>query len=89
MHVLQYTGTSAAETADWDDRFQDYVNWVVTVQAAKDPNNINVLGEPKVYTTHVQRITYVPLFSSTATAASSRRAGAGLKTTDQPRVPSR
>ena len=45
MHVLQYTANSS--DTSWDKKFQDYVQWVVTVQTEKDPNNINVLGEPK------------------------------------------
>eukprot|EP01084_Bolivina_argentea_P080907 146520_1 len=46
MHVLQYTADSKS-TIDWTDKFDNYVQWVVTVQTEKDPNNQNILGEPK------------------------------------------
>ena len=46
MHVLQYTADST-QTAEWNQKFQNYVQWVVSFQTEKDPNNQNILGEPK------------------------------------------
>jgi len=44
MNVLQFT---APNSSVFDDRFQNYVKWVLHVQALDDPNNIDILGEPK------------------------------------------
>ena len=47
MHTLQYT---APNTSTFDKPFQNYVEWVLHVQALSDPNGIDVLGEPKFNT---------------------------------------